>query len=47
MKFKYTPPLIDDELEYCTTEEKDIRSEVEYWRNSVVVYVLGSNLFIM
>lgn len=40
---EYTPPLCENGIEFCTIEEEDIQSEIEYWRNSVVVYVLGAN----
>lgn len=35
---------MENELEFCVIDEKDIKGEVEYWTNSVVVYVLGANL---
>lgn len=42
-RLEYVAPLNENGIEFCIIEDKDITSEVEYWKNSVVVYVLGAN----
>ncbi|XP_058745862.1 uncharacterized protein LOC131618712 [Vicia villosa] len=41
---EYTPPrVVNGEIE-VNLEESDIVSEVQYWENAIVIYVIGSNL---
>lgn len=42
-RLEYVSPMKENGIEFCVIEEKDIKSEIEYWANSVVVYVLGAN----
>ncbi|XP_019244532.1 PREDICTED: uncharacterized protein LOC109224406 [Nicotiana attenuata] len=42
-KLEFVEPALHDETPVCEIETEDISSEIEYWKNAVVCYVLGAH----
>lgn len=42
-KLEYVSPMTKGEAAVCEIELEDISLEIEYWRNTVVCYVLGAH----
>lgn len=43
LRLRYIPPITHNGMSIQCIEKADIQSEVEYWRNSIICFVLGSN----
>ncbi|XP_019263718.1 PREDICTED: uncharacterized protein LOC109241432 [Nicotiana attenuata] len=42
-KLEFVEPIVHDETPVCEIETEDIKTEIEYWKNVVVCYVLGAH----
>ncbi|XP_058767236.1 uncharacterized protein LOC131640886 [Vicia villosa] len=43
-QLQYVAPKINDGIIEVEIEEKDVESEIRFWENSLIMYVIGTNL---